>query len=161
MTADVLYATTLLVMGISLILMVVIPVLPGQFLIWLAALGYGLLAGWERLGWLLFLLLTVGMLAAAVFDLVAGWMGARRGGASTRAIVAGFVLSIIGLIVFNAFGALVGVFGGIVGYEYWQNRDGRRALKAGVGYLGGLLVSLVARFFIALGMVGLFVWLAG
>jgi len=159
--AGTLYSVVLVVMVVSLVLMVVIPVLPGQFLIWLAALGYGLLAGWEKLGWLLFLLLTAGMLAAAVIDLIAGWMGAKRGGASTRAIVMGFALGVIGLIVFNVFGALVGIFGGIVGYEYLQSKDGRRALKAGVGYLGGLLVSLVARFFIALGMVGLFARMAG
>jgi hypothetical protein len=40
-TADPLLWVTLLVMGLSLVLMVVIPIVPGQFIIWLAG-GSGL-----------------------------------------------------------------------------------------------------------------------
>lgn len=150
-------ATILLIMVISLILMVIIPVLPGQFIIWLAAMGYGALAGWEKLGWGIVAVLTFGMAAAAVIDAIAGWWGAKKwGGATTKAILCGLGASLIGLIFFNAIGALVGVMVGICGYEYWQDKDWRRALKAGGGYMLGLLVSLVIRFFIALGMVGLF-----
>lgn len=156
MATGTLFTAVLLVMGISLVLMVVIPVLPGQFIIWLAALAYGLLAGWDALGWPVFLVLTVAMLVAAAIDLVAGWVGAKKGGAGNRAIVAGFVAGLVGLVVFNAFGALLGIFGGIVAVEYRRDKDWRRSLRAGGGYLLGLLVSLVARFFIALGMVGLF-----
>lgn len=147
---------TLLVMIISLIMMVVIPVLPGQFIIWLAALAYGIFAGWENLGWSLFSILTLAMIVAAVVDLVAGWWGAKKWGASNKAIVTGFVAGFVGLIVFNAFGALLGIFLGIAGYEYKLDKDLNRSLKAGGGYLIGLLVSLIVRFFIALGMVVLF-----
>jgi len=151
-----LLSMTLLVMAVSLGLMLVIPVLPGQFIIWLAALIYGLLAGWDTMGWPVFLLLTVGMVAAAAIDFAAGWLGAKKGGATTKAIIVGLAAGLVGLIVFNAFGALIGVLGGIVGYEYSRDKDFQRALRAGGGYLLGLLVSLIARFLIAVGMVVLF-----
>lgn len=144
---------TMLVMVVSLGLMLIIPVLPGQFIIWLAALIYGLMGGWESMGGGVFALLTVGMIAAAAIDFAAGWVGAQRGGASRQAIIIGLVAGLVGLIVFNAFGALIGVLGGIVGYEYSRDKDLQRALKAGGGYLLGLLVSLIIRFLIAVGMV--------
>jgi len=144
---------TLLVMIVSLGLMLIIPVLPGQFIIWLAALVYGVMGGWESMGGGVFALLTVGMIAAAAIDFVAGWVGAQRGGASRKAIIIGLGVGLVGLIVFNAFGALVGVMLGLVGYEYSVDRDLRRAMKAGGGYLLGLLVSLIVRFLIAVGMV--------
>lgn len=153
-----LLTATLLAMGLSLILMIVIPVLPGQFFIWLAALVFGWLTEWEFLNVRMFILLTLLMLLAAGIDLVAGWLGARKGGASWPAIAVGFVLGLIGLIIFNAIGAIIGIVAGIVGYEYSQYQDWPRAWKAGGGYLGGMLISLITRFVISLAMVALFVW---
>lgn len=148
--------TTLIIMGVSLFLMLIIPILPGQFIIWLAALVFGILDGWQSMGGGVFALLTLAMLVAAVADMVAGWYFARRGGASTKAIVVGFLVGFVGLVIFNAIGALVGILLGIMFVEYNKDNDWARAWKAGKGYLLGLLVSLIVRFFIALGMVGLF-----
>jgi uncharacterized protein YqgC (DUF456 family) len=147
---------TLIAMGVTLLFMIIIPILPGQFLIWLEALIFGLLAGWEVLGWGTFGVLTVIMLLAALIDAIAGWWGARRGGASWPAIATGLVVGLIGLVVFNAIGAIIGVLVGIAGYEYWQHKDGNRAWKAAVGYMTGLLVSLVVRVGAAILMIYLF-----
>jgi uncharacterized protein YqgC (DUF456 family) len=87
--ADPIFIGTLIVMGLSLILMVVIPVLPGQFIIWLAALVFGLIVGWAKLGWTTFILLTTLMLLAAIIDEIAGWAGAKTGGASWQGIAIG------------------------------------------------------------------------
>jgi uncharacterized protein YqgC (DUF456 family) len=147
---------TLIAMGISLVFMVIIPILPGQFLIWLEALIFGLLVGWEYLGWGTFTTLTVLMMLAALIDFIAGWWGAKRGGASWPGIVTGLVVGFIGLIIFNAIGAIIGVLIGLGGYEYWQHRDGRRAWRATVGYLAGLLVSLVVRVGVSIIMIFIF-----
>ena len=149
---------TLIVMGLSLILMIVIPILPGQFIIWLAALSFGLVAGWPRLGWGTFLLLTGLMLIAALIDEIAGWLGAKTGGASWPGIAIGFLLGLVGLLLFNAFGALAGAALGIAGYEYHRQKDWRSAFKAAGGYLGGLLLSLAVRFGIGVVMVLIFAW---
>ena len=148
--------TWLMLMGISLIAMLVIPVLPGQFIIWLLAMIYGFLMGWDSLGgWIVFLL-TLLMVLAAVADAVAGWWGAKRGGAGTKAIIVGLVAGFIGLIFLNALGALAGILAGIVLVEYSARKEWKPSFRAAGGYLLGLLVSLVVRFFIAVGMVGVF-----
>ena len=153
---DFLLFITLSAMAVSVVLMIVIPILPGQFLIWLAALIFGLLTDWSSLSLGAFFALTALMTIAALIDWIAGWIGARKGGASWPAIIAGLVLGVAGLIFFNALGAVVGVLIGIVGYEYWQDKDWGRSWKAGLGYLGGLLASLVVRLGIAVVMIVIF-----
>ncbi len=144
-------------MVFSLLAMIVIPVLPGQFIIWLLAMIYGFLMDWDSLGGWVIAILTLLMLLAAAVDAVAGWWGAKRGGASGTAIVVGLAVGFLGLVFLNAPGALLGVLLGIVGVEMFKNgREWRQAFRAAGGYLFGLLVSLVVRFFIALMMVGIF-----
>jgi len=58
---------TLFVMMIGLI-MTVVPPLPGPPIIWLAAGFYGLMLGWDHLGWLTFSLMTLLMVAGIVVD---------------------------------------------------------------------------------------------
>ncbi|HHJ07239.1 MAG TPA: DUF456 domain-containing protein [Anaerolineae bacterium] len=152
-----LFAVILTVMIISLILMLVIPVLPGQFIIWGAALVYGLLTGFEELSLGTFIGISLLAIIASVVDAAAGWFGAKQGGASNKAIAAGCVLGAAGFIIFNAFGALLGVLLGLVGYEYLQDKNWQRSLKAGGGYLLGQVLALAGRFVFAVIMVGVFV----
>lgn len=126
-----------IVMGLSLIAMLAIPILPGQFIIWLTALIYALIAGWPVLGWGTFILLTVLMLMAGLLDEVAGWLGAKGGGASWTAIVVGFILGFIGMSLFNFVGAILGAVAGIAYVEYRKNKDWNRSLRAAGGYVAG------------------------
>lgn len=98
------------------------------------------------------------LLIAAVIDELAGWVGAKTGGASWPGITIGLTLGLVGLLLFNAVGALMGALLRIAGYEYYRNKDWKRSFKAAGGYLGGLLVSLVARFGIGVVMVIIFTW---
>lgn len=148
----------LVAMGVSLILMVVIPVLPGQVIIWLAALLYGVATGWETFSVGAFIWLSLIMLAATIIDAIAGWIGAKKGGASWLGITIGLILGFIGFIFFNALGALGGTILGIMGYEYYQYQNWRFAWQAARGYLLGTLASLVIRFVMSVGMVALFFW---
>lgn len=148
--------TWLMLMGVSLIAMLVVPVLPGQFIIWLLAMLYGFLMDWDSLGGWVIAILTLLMVLAAVADAVAGWWGAKRGGASTKAIIVGLVAGFIGLVFLNALGALAGILLGIVGVEYAARREWKPSFRAAGGYLLGLLVSLVVRFIFAGMMVGIF-----
>ena len=154
--SDPLLIGAFIVIGLSLIAMLAIPILPGQFIIWLTALIYALIAGWAVLGWVTFILLTVLMLMAGLLDEVAGWLGAKGGGASWTAIVVGFILGFIGMSLFNFVGAILGAVAGIVYVEYRKNKDWNRSLKAAGGYVAGWLGSLVARFGIAVVMVIIF-----
>lgn len=149
---------TLVVMGISLVLMVVIPIVPGQFIVWLAAVIYALVAGWETLGWPVFWALTTMMLIAAAVDFVLGALGARAGGASLWGLAGGFALGLVGLIFVNALGAVAGMLLGLLAVEWYRRKDFAQAWRASKGYLAGLLASVIFRFILAVLMVLLFLW---
>jgi len=156
--SDPFLTSALIVMGLSLIAMLAIPILPGQFIIWLTALVYGLIVGWSVLGWGTFVTLTVLMLIAGLTDEVARWVGARAGGASWKAIAAGIALGLLGMIVFELPGAILGAIIGIAYVEYRGNKDWKRSLKAAGGYVAGWLASFVVRFGIVVLMVIIFMY---
>ena len=137
----------------------VLPALPGTALI----LGGIVLGAWiddfTRLGpgWLsVFALLAV---TSWVLDYVAGWLGARRAGASRLALVGAALGTVVGL-----FMGLVGVlFMPLVGAALgeWmtrrgQLRAGQQAVKVGVATWLGIMAGLLAKLVIACVMIGLF-----
>ncbi len=97
---------------------VVLPALPGLALIWLAALGYGPLAGWGASGPWLFGLITLLGLAGLGSELWVTSAGARVAGTSGWSVLAGIVLGLIGLLFFSPIGAVIGLTLGILGAEY-------------------------------------------
>ncbi len=137
---------------------IVLPVLPGLVLIWGAALGYGLLAGWGSSGPWLFALITLLGLAGMASELWVTGAGAKIGGASTWAIVAGVVLALIGLVFFSPIGAILGLAIGVIGVEYLRLRNWRRAVKATGATLAGCGVSYGVKLLLAVGMIG--AWIA-
>src|SRR4030067_1709211 len=66
---------TLVIMGVGL-LGLIVPIFPGITIIWLAALGYGVVTGFTTLGWVLFAVITVLLIVGATIDNVL--MGARE-----------------------------------------------------------------------------------
>ena len=69
----------------------VVPVIPGTILIFLTALGYALLEGFQVIGWPTLLVLGVLAALATTADLWATSVGAKIGGASGWSVVAGLV----------------------------------------------------------------------
>jgi uncharacterized protein len=137
--------------------MIVIPILPGLVIIWVAALGYGLIAGFGVLGWIMFAIITLLMLAGSILDNVLMGAKAHKEGAPwwviliamVAAIGANFLLPIIG-----------GILGGLLALfliEWLRLKDWRRALASMKGMLIGWGWAFVFRFIIGLIMIGL--WL--
>ncbi|MGB4681607.1 MAG: DUF456 domain-containing protein, partial [Dethiobacteria bacterium] len=89
------------------------PVLPGAPLIWLGMLIFGIMTGFEKLGWLFYLL--QGLLAVAVLgvDYLATALGSRYFGASKAAALGALLGLVVGLFFFPI-GLLVGPFAGAV-----------------------------------------------
>jgi uncharacterized protein YqgC (DUF456 family) len=140
----------LLTAGIGLLMFfglvgVVIPVLPDLALIWIAALGYGLVAGWgERGPWLFAAISLLG--AAGLFsEVILGGTGARRAGSSFLGIMAGFALGVLGLLAAGPLGGVLGLLAGVFLVEYMRVKDAELALKATLGMGVGLGVSLVVK----------------
>jgi uncharacterized protein YqgC (DUF456 family) len=136
---------------------VVLPALPGLALIWLAALGYGLLAGWGASGPWLFGLITLLGLAGLGSELWVTSAGARVAGASGWSVLAGIVLGLIGLFFFSPIGAVIGLTLGILGGEYLRLKDWRKALSAAGGTLAGCGVSYGVKLLLGMVMIGAWV----
>jgi uncharacterized protein len=155
----VLASLSFLVMLVGLV-GVVVPLLPDVWLIWLTALGYGLLAGFD--GWVgsvAMLLLTGLAVLGLVVDLALGPAVAKRGGASWQAIAASLALGLLGLFFFPPFGSLVGALLGLFGVEYLRRgQNTQEALAAVKGYVVGCGWSVVLRLAIAGAMI--LIWLA-
>lgn len=135
-----------------------LPALPGTPLIFAGALVYDLVNDWTVFGWGWLTLLLLLTLLALLGDWWLSNMGARKGGASWQALAVGGVLGLIGLIFLPPFGFLLGSIGGVIGTEILRVRDGRRAVRAGSGWLVGWILSLLLQGAVALAMLGLIIW---
>jgi hypothetical protein len=136
---------------------VVLPVLPGLALVWLAALGYGLLVGWGTSGPWLFALITLLGLGGLAAELWMTAAGAKVGKASLWALAAGVGLALIGVVFFNLIGAAIGLVAGVLLYEYLRARDWRQAANAAAGTAAGCGLSFGMKLALGLGMIGAWV----
>lgn len=145
-------AVTLIVIGV---VGTVVPAVPGAILVF----GGIALAAWiddfTRVPiWLLAVLAALTAIAWAV-DFAASALGAKRAGASGRAIVgaaigtlAGIFTGLWGLIFMPLVGAAIG--------EYSAQRDLRRAGTVGIATWIGLLLGTAVKIAIVFAMIGIF-----
>ena len=137
---------------------VILPLVPGIVLVYLAALLYAVIEGFARIGPITLAVLTVLAVVGVTADLWVSSLGAKVGGASVWALLGGLVLGLVGLIFFSLPGAIVGSVAGVIAVELWRVRDWRKVLKAGGGWLIGWLLSTVVQLSIALIMIAIFFW---
>ena len=133
----------------------VLPALPGPTLVWIGLLLVAWSEGFARVGgWTLALL---GLLALATYgiDLAASALGAKRVGASGRAIAGAALGGLVGIF-FGLPGLLAGPFLGAFLGELWRERDWRRAGRVGLGTSLGLALGIAAKLAVVAAMLGLF-----
>lgn len=133
-----------------------VPALPGLLIIWLAALGYGLIAGFGTWGYWLFGLITLLGIAGGFIDNLFMAAGAKMGGASWWSVVAAGALALIGFLLFPPFGGIVGGLLGILLVEFYRLRDWRKAWAATKGMALGCGGGLLAR--LAIGALMIVAW---
>jgi uncharacterized protein YqgC (DUF456 family) len=132
-----------------------LPVLPGPPLLFAGLL----VAAWAEdfayvgAGWLT-VLAALAVLTYAV-DFAATALGAKRFGASKRAVVGAAVGAVVGLF-FGLPGILLGPFIGAVIGELTAQRELRDAGRAGVGATLGLALGVAVKLALAFSMLGLF-----
>lgn len=152
-------AILLWILGIALVGIglagIVFPALPGTVLIFAGLLAAASADGFTRVG--AFTLTLIGIVGAASYgvDFVAGALGAKRAGASARAVVGaalgtllGFPLGLPGVI----FGPLVGALVG----EWSAHRDWRRAGQVGMAAWIGFLIGTAVKIAMAFSMIAIF-----
>jgi uncharacterized protein YqgC (DUF456 family) len=147
---------TLIIMAVGLFGLVV-PIFPGIAVIWLAALGYGVITGFTPLGWALLAVLTVLMITGATIDNVLIGAKAHKEGAAWSSLVLGMAAGILGTIFFPPFGGLIATPLVVLLIEYLRLRDLKKALASLRGMAIGWGASFVVRFMIGLAMIG--IWL--
>jgi len=134
---------------------VVLPALPGAVLIFAGVL----LAAWAddftRIG--AATIVIVGMLAALSYavDFAAAALGARRLGASPRAMAGAAAGTVLGLFA-GLPGLIIGPFAGAVIGELTVHRDFKRAGRAGVAAWIGFAVGTAVKVAMAFVMIGVF-----
>jgi uncharacterized protein len=149
---------TLVIMGVGLFGLVV-PIFPGITVIWLAALGYGVVTRFTTLGWVMFAIISILFIGGVTIDNVLMGAKARKEGAAWSSLALGYLAGILGTIFLPPLGGLIAAPLIVLLLEYLHKRDINKALASLKGLAIGWGASFIVRFFIGLGMIGLWlVW---
>lgn len=137
---------------------VVVPMIPGTLLMWIAVLIYALVNGFNSIGVAAFVVITIIALVTGTADLWMPLLGAKSGGASKRAVLLGVVGSLVGTLIAPLIGTLIGYAGGILLGEYQKRGDWNEALRASAGGLAGWGIATIIQLGGGLLMLVIFVW---
>jgi len=139
-------------------------VIPGLSIIWLAALAYGLLTGFDLASTILFLIITLLMAFGNIVDQLFMSTKAKQSGASWKSVILSMLAAFIGSLIFPPFGGIIAALVVLFVFEYIRLRDLRKASDSTSQMAIGCATAAVARFFIGLVMIGLWVvwvWQSG
>lgn len=135
----------------------VLPFMPGTPLIFLGAFIYALSTDFDPVGgWHLLTLAAIVALTYAL-DYLAGALGARKLGGSRWAVAGAILGGIVGLF-FGLIGIIVGPVAGAVLFELVYRKEVSAGLRSGAGAVIGIVLGGVAKFSLAVVMVGLFAY---
>ncbi|MFO7304347.1 MAG: DUF456 family protein [Gammaproteobacteria bacterium] len=153
-------AVVLWVLAIALMLVgalgVVLPALPGVPLMFAGMVLAASIDDFQRIGWLTLTILGFLTLLAVVVDFAASVLGAKRVGASRRALWGAALGALIGLF-FSLPGLVLGPFIGAVVGELTVHGRVDRAGRVGIATWVGLIFGTLFKIAIAFSMVGVFV----
>jgi len=135
----------------------VLPALPVAPLLFLGLVCAAWAEEFAQVGW--GWLAVIGCLAALTYpvDLAAGALGAKRFGASGRAVLGAALGGLVGLFL-GLPGILLGPFVGAALAELSARRDLRQAGRSGLGATLGLALGVAAKLSLAFAMLGIFVF---
>ena len=138
----------------------VLPALPGLPLVFVGMLLAAWAGDFEQVGILMLVVLGVLTLVSLAVDFWATALGAKRVGASRKAII-GAVLGTFAGLFFGPLGLVLGPFVGALAGELLHRRrlggsDLGDAAKIGLGTWLGILFGIVLKLGLAFAMVGLF-----
>lgn len=128
---------------------IILPVIPGLIIIWLASLYYAaVVVGWGAFSPWVFVLITLIGLAAGTSNIWLSALGAKTTGATWRTLIVGFIGAIAGtfLLPIPLLGTIVGYAAGLVLSEYVRQGELRPALKSAFGGMVGWGISTLFEF---------------
>lgn len=134
----------------------IIPIFPGNVVMWLATLVYGLVFGFGRLGGVMFAIITLLMLVAALADNFLMGAKAREKGADWGSIILALVAGIIGTIILPPIGGLIAAPLVLYLMELRRLGDSNEAKAVVKALLTGWGLAFIVRF--GLGVVMFALW---
>ena len=138
----------------------VIPALPGVPLVFAGLFVGAWIGNFETIGWITIGVLALLALVAWAVDFLAGALGARYLGASSRAFWGATVGAIVGIF-FGLPGIVLGPFIGAVLGELSGGSDLRQSGRSGLGAWLGMVVATAAKLAIAFLMIGIVIFKLG
>jgi uncharacterized protein YqgC (DUF456 family) len=133
------------------------PIISGLWMMWAAALVYGLVTHFDTAGWIIFGVISILALVGGLLDNVFMAGSSRRSGASWLSIGAALLGALIGSILFPPFGGLLLAVILIFLAEYLRLKDWRQALESTKGLALGCGWAAITRF--GFGLLILTTWL--
>jgi uncharacterized protein len=135
---------------------VLLPALPGLPLVFAGLLLAAWAGGFEQIHVATVVVLGLLTLVSFAVDFWATAHGARRVGASRKALVGAVFGTFAGLFVFPPFGLFAGPFVGALLGELLHGRELRQAAKVGFGTWLGIVLAVVLKLGLAFAMIGMF-----
>ncbi|HKZ44557.1 MAG TPA: DUF456 domain-containing protein [Anaerolineales bacterium] len=133
-----------------------IPIFPGLVVIWVGALAYGIITGFEFPAWLIFSILTVIMITGSLLDNVVMGKQAHKQGASWLSIILAILFGIVGTFIIPIIGGFLGAILALFIAEWIRRKNWRDAINATSGLAVGCGWAIVLRF--GLGIVMIVLW---
>ena len=134
---------------------VILPALPGLPLVFAGMLLAAWAGDFQQIGWVTLVVLGVLTLVSVAVDFFATMVGAKRVGASRKALIGAVVGTFAGLF-FGPVGLFVGPFVGALLGELWHGKELGQATKVGLGTWLGIVLGIVLKLGLAFAMLGLF-----
>lgn len=148
-----LLAALLIVLGFAGL---ILPALPGLPLVFAGLVVLAWAENFAYVGWVTLSLLGLLALLSYGVDFLAAALGARKFGASPRAVTGAALGALVGLF-FGLPGIVLGPFVGAVVGEFSRRASATAATQAGVGATLGLLFGALLKIALAFTMLGVYV----
>jgi len=136
-------------------------VIPGLTIIWMGALIYGILIGFNTLSIFLFIVITILMIVGNMLDQLLMGAKAKKSGASWTSIFLSTAAAFVFSLLFPPFGGLIAALATIMILEIIRLKDWRKAAQSSKEMAIGCLSAVVLRFLIGMVMIGIWmIWAA-
>jgi hypothetical protein len=144
------------VMGIGLFGLMLY-VIPGLTIIWLAILAYGIVSGFSPVTGILFAVITLLMIGGNLIDNLFMGAEAKKTGASWVSVIIALAAGIAGTFIWPPFGGLLFATLSILVVEWVRKRDLKEGAKSAGAIIRGCGFATIARLGIGVLMIGLWV----
>ncbi len=136
---------------------VFLPLLPGIELVWLAALGYGILHGFNWGGAFAFGAITLLLVAGLSSDIWITGLGLKSTGTSLASMLLAALLLVVGSVLLTPLVGILLALAVLAFLEFRRHRDWKKAVASAGSALVGCGLSYGFKFFIGTVMMGIWV----